>query len=74
MTPNLYALYSHSDPVVGDRTDWGDYTADHADVEWMSDHNLDGEKHTIALLLSDFIEHGDFRGAVDAVEAGVPGD
>jgi pimeloyl-ACP methyl ester carboxylesterase len=74
ITPNLCALYSHKDPVVGDRTNWGDYTADHADVEWMSDHNLDPRKHIIALLLSDFIEHSDFGGAVKLVKSRVTGD
>jgi pimeloyl-ACP methyl ester carboxylesterase len=73
VTPNLYALYSHADPVVGDRTNWGDYTSDHADVDWMDDHNLDPQKHRIALLLSDFIEHGDFKVAVKLVGQGVSG-
>src|SRR5215469_5418937 len=35
-TPNLYALYSHKDPVAGERTNWGDCAADYADVDWMS--------------------------------------
>lgn len=72
MTSNLYAIYSHADPVVGERTNWGDYTADHADVDWMSDHNLDTQKKRIGLLLSDFLEHGDFSGAVRLVGQGVP--
>ncbi len=72
ITPSLYALYSHADPVVGERTNWGDYTADHADADWMSDHNLDPVKNRIAFLLSDFLENGDFKGAVKAVGAGAP--
>jgi pimeloyl-ACP methyl ester carboxylesterase len=72
ITPNLYALYSHADPVLGNRTNWGDYTTDHADVPWMSDHNLDPQKNRIGLLLSDFIEHGDFSSAVKLVGQGVP--
>jgi len=70
-TPNLYALYSHSDPVVGERTNWGDYAADHADVPWMSDHNLDGVKTRIGLLLADFLEHEDFSNAVKLAGQGV---
>lgn len=66
-TPDLYALYSHADVIIGDRTNWSDFAADHADVDWMSDHNLDGQKNRIGLLLSDFIEHGDFRAAVRLV-------
>jgi pimeloyl-ACP methyl ester carboxylesterase len=71
MTPNLHALYSHSDPVVGDRSSWAYYTANQADVDWMSDHNLDSQKKRIGLLLSDFLEHGDFSGAVRLVGQGV---
>ena len=73
ITPNLYALYSHLDPVVGERTNWGDYTAAHADVDWMSDHNLDAGKNRIGLLLADFIEHGDFAGSVRLVGQGMSG-
>src|ERR1017187_6099868 len=64
ITPNLYALYSHAGPVVGDRTNWDDYTAKSADVDWMADHNLDPQKNRIALLLSDILELGDFEAAV----------
>lgn len=71
-TPNLYALYSHADPVVGERTNWGDYAADHGDVPWMSDHNLDGQNNRIGLLLSDFIAHGDFGGSVKLVGRKLP--
>ena len=70
-TLNLYALYSHADPVVGDRTNWSKYAAEHADVPWMSDHNLDGVKNRIGLLLADFLEHRDFKAAVKLVEPGV---
>jgi pimeloyl-ACP methyl ester carboxylesterase len=72
ITPNLYALYSHADPVVGDRTNWGDYAADHADVDWMSDHNLDPVKNRIGLLIVDYIEHENFRAAVRNVGQRVP--
>jgi pimeloyl-ACP methyl ester carboxylesterase len=74
ITPNLYALYSHNDPVVGDRTNWGDFTNDHADVPWMSDHNLDPQRHSVAVVLAALIERLDFRRAVNMVEAGIPGD
>lgn len=74
ITPNLNALYSHADPVVGSRVNWGDFTPDHADVDWMSDHNLDPQKHRIGLLLADFIVSGDFGRAVKLVQPGVPGD
>ena len=73
ITPNLYALYSHSDPVVGDRTNWGDFTTGYADVDWMADHNLDPQKNRIALLLSDILELGDFEAAVMLVGQNVPG-
>lgn len=59
-TPKLYALYSHADSVVGERTNWGDFTLDHADVNWMSDHGIDPQRYSVALVLSDFIEHGNF--------------
>jgi hypothetical protein len=39
----------------------------------MSDHNLDGQKNRIGSLLADFIEHGDFTGAVRLVGQEVPG-
>ncbi len=72
ITPRLYALFSHNDPVIGDRANWGDFAADHADVPWMADHNLDPQKHRVALLLSDLIEHWNFRSAVKQVEPGIP--
>lgn len=75
MTTNLYALYSHLDPVVGERTNWGDYAAEHADVEWMSDHNLDPVKNRIAQVLSGLLENRDFRAAVNnAAGIGAPGN
>jgi pimeloyl-ACP methyl ester carboxylesterase len=67
ITPNLYAMYSHNDPVVGDRTNWADFTINHADVDWMADHGIDPQKSSVAFVLSDFIEHGDFRESVDLI-------
>jgi pimeloyl-ACP methyl ester carboxylesterase len=67
ITPNLYALYSHNDSVLGDRTNWGDFTLDHADVEWMADHSIDPQKSSVAFVLADFIEHGSFRESVDLI-------
>jgi pimeloyl-ACP methyl ester carboxylesterase len=70
-TPNLYALYSHNDQVVGDRINWEDFTHDHADVDWMADHRIDLQRYNVALVLSDLIVHGDFRDAVRLVETEV---
>ena len=67
ITPNLYALYSHNDPVVGDRTDWENFTTNYADIPWMADHNIDSQRYSIASVLSDFIENGDFKEAVNSV-------
>lgn len=71
--PNLYALYSHNDPVIGDRANWSDYTSEHADVNWMADHNLDPQKNRIGLLLADFLVHRDFNGAVKLIGQRVSG-
>ena len=40
----------------------------------MSDHNLDPRKGSIAFVLAEFIEHGDFTGAVRLVKSGVSGN
>jgi pimeloyl-ACP methyl ester carboxylesterase len=67
ITPNLYALYSHNDPVVGDRTNWADFTDDNADMDWMADHRIDPHKSSVAFVLADFIDHGSFRESCELI-------
>ena len=74
ITPNLYALSSHNDPVLGDRTNWGDFTLDHADVDWMADHSIDPQKSSVALVLADFIEHENFMETIELIGTQVGGD
>ena len=67
ITANLYALYSSSDPVIAGRTNWGNFTNDHADMDWMSDHRIDPHKSSVAFVLADFIDHGSFRESCELI-------
>jgi hypothetical protein len=64
----LYALYSSHDEVISGQTDWAPYTEFNFNVDWMQDHNIDHQRHTVSLVLFDFLCTGDFTGALDRID------
>jgi hypothetical protein len=54
--PNLIALYSTQDPVIGTRANWEDFTDNAFNVPWMKSHNIDDQKYSIGLFLTEFMQ------------------
>jgi hypothetical protein len=48
--PNLIALYSTDDPVIGTRANWEDFTDNAFNVPWMSNHNVHLDPVPVALF------------------------
>jgi hypothetical protein len=65
--PNLIALYSTDDPVIGTRANWEDFTYNAFNVAWMSNHDVDYAKHSIALFLTELLQGNDPREIVESI-------
>jgi hypothetical protein len=52
---NRVSLYSSSDGVIAGRTEQWPALAEAYDLPWLSGHNTDPRKHTLAQILSGYL-------------------
>jgi pimeloyl-ACP methyl ester carboxylesterase len=67
LRPDLIALYSTEDPVIGTCANWEDFTDNAFNVPWMKSHNIDNQKHSIALFLTEMLQGNDPREIVESI-------
>jgi pimeloyl-ACP methyl ester carboxylesterase len=67
MRPDLIALYSTEDPVIGTRANWEHFTDDAFNVPWMSNHDVDHQKYSIGLFLTEMLQGHDPREIVEGI-------
>ena len=65
--PDLIALYSTEDPVIGTRANWEDFTDNAFNVPWMRNHDVDQQKYSIALFLTEIQQGRDPREIVESI-------
>jgi pimeloyl-ACP methyl ester carboxylesterase len=65
--PDLIALYSTEDPVIATRANWEDFTDNAFNVPWMRNHDVDQQKYSLGLILTEMLQGREPREIIESI-------